>query len=109
MLFLCGYTVIGSFLTGLDQTGNNLPAYCIQEEAFGSCGLMARSGLCGAGFAAWVRHALFGKENRFACDCMLDTFLRTGSIIRATICFWTALTTWQASGRGLSVIRLRPE
>ena len=94
-------TVIGFFLTGLDQAGNNLPSYFIQEEAFGFCGLMARSGLCGAGFAAaWVSHALFCKENRFARNCMLDTFLMTGSIIGATICLFYGLDKMASIGAG---------
>ena len=95
------YTIIGFFLTGLDQAGNNLPSYFIKEEAFDFCGLMSRSGLCGAGFAAaWVSHAFFCKENRFARNCMLDTFLMTGSIIGATICLFYGLDKMASIGAG---------
>ena len=95
------FTVIGFFLTGLDQAGNNLPSYFIKEEAFGFCGLMARSGLCGTGFAAaWIVHALFYKENCWGRNCMLDTFLMTGSIVGATICLFYGLDKMASIGAG---------
>ena len=95
------YTVIGFFLTGLDQAGNNLPSYFIKEEAFDFCGLIARSGFCGAGFAAaWMSHILFNKENRIARNCMLDTVLMTGSIIGATICLFYGLDKLASIGAG---------
>ncbi len=95
------YTIIAFLMGGLDQALGNLPSYLIKEEPFQFCGLLARSGICGAGFAvAWAFHCLFRKENWFARKCTLDIVLMAGSTVGATVCLFYALDTLAKAGAG---------